>query len=156
MSNVTFNVKGLREFANGSVYALKTMDGYPIEVTDTFLPFYTKDAIGRHQNELMNYELGSRKERWMIGVSCQSGCPCHCKFCATGQLKKFRNLTAEEIVAQVEFIMAKHPELRTEDCKEFKINYTRMGEPFLNIENVKKEISANKKRRIINHGNQKI
>ena len=26
-----------------------------------------------------------------------------CKFCCTGQLKKFRNLTAEEIVEQVEF-----------------------------------------------------
>ena len=35
-----------REFANGAVYALQTKDGYPVEVTDTFLPFYTKDAVG--------------------------------------------------------------------------------------------------------------
>ena len=33
-----------KEFANGIVYALQTEDGYPIEVTDTFLPDYTKDT----------------------------------------------------------------------------------------------------------------
>ncbi len=59
-----------REFANGVVYALHTADGYPIEVTDTFLPFYTKDAVGKHQNDLMDYNIGSRDERWMVGVSC--------------------------------------------------------------------------------------
>lgn len=130
-----------KEFANGVVYALKTEDGYPIEVTDTFLPPYTKDAIGRKQNKLDNYDLGTRKDRWMIGVSCMSGCPVHCQFCATGQLKKYRNLTAEEIVEQVEFILSKHPELTFGESFENKINYTRMGEPFLNIENVRKAIS---------------
>ena len=33
-------------FANGNVYLLKTHDEYPVEVTDTFLPWYTKDAVG--------------------------------------------------------------------------------------------------------------
>ena len=127
-----------RAFANGVVYRLETDDGYPVEVTDTFLPFYTRDAIGRKQNSLVDYKLGDRSERWMIGVSCMSGCPVHCKFCATGQLKKWRNLTAEEIFEQVKFIL----DLRQgmwdpADSQEFKINYTRMGEPFLNIEAVK-------------------
>ena len=129
-----------RSFANGIVYALRTEDDYPIEVTDTFLPYYTKDAIGKKQNKLNNYELGSRKERWMIGVSCMSGCPVRCKFCATGQLKKYRNLTAEEIVEQVEFIIAKNPDYKPSEAQEFKINYTRMGEPFLNIDAVKEAI----------------
>lgn len=131
--------KAKREFANGAVYMLHTDDGYPLEVTDTFLPYYTKDAVGRKQNKLDNAELGSRNERWMIGVSCMSGCPVHCKFCSTGQLKRWRNLTAEEIFEQVKFILDKH--INTWDpyqSKEFKINYTRMGEPFLNIDNVKK------------------
>ena len=127
-------------FANGTVYSLITDDGYPIEVTDTFLPDYTKDAIGKKQNKLSNYDLGSRKDRWMIGVGCMSGCPVHCKFCATGQLKKWRNLTAEEIVEQVEFIISKNPEYKFGESFENKINYTRMGEPFLNIENIKKAI----------------
>lgn len=130
-----------RKFANGVVYALRTEDGYPLEVTDTFLPYYTKDAIGKKQNKLASYEVGDRTERWMIGVSCMSGCPVRCKFCATGQLKKYRNLTAEEIVEQVKFILDKNPNYNPKDSQEFKINYTRMGEPFLNIDEVKKAIS---------------
>jgi 23S rRNA (adenine2503-C2)-methyltransferase len=129
-----------KTFANGSVYLLHTEDGYPIETTDTFLPFYTKDAIGRKQNCLDSYELGDRNERWMVGVSVMSGCPVRCKFCATAKLRKWRNMTAEEIVAQVMFVVAKNPGFDPRKSKEFKINYTRMGEPFLNIENVKKAI----------------
>ena len=130
-----------KKFANGIVYALETEDRYPVEVTSTFLPDYTKDAIGRNQNKLKDYELGSYAERWMIGVSCMSGCPCHCKFCATGQLKKWRPLKAEEIVEQIEFVTSKIEGFNFIDAHEHKINYTRMGEPFLNIEEVKKAIS---------------
>lgn len=129
-----------REFTNGKVYALQTKDGYPLEVTDTFLPNYTKDAINDNENTLKTYEVGDRTNRWMIGVSCMSGCPVHCKFCATGKLKKWRNLTAEEIVEQVEFIINKNKDYKFEDAWEHKINYTRMGEPFLNIEEVRKAI----------------
>lgn len=130
-----------RKFSNGFVYALNTKDGYPIEVTDTFLPFYTKDAIGKHQNSLTSYDLGNRHERWMIGVSCMSGCPVRCKFCATGKIKKIKLLSAEEIVSQVDFILEKNPTWNPRDAKEFKINFTRMGEPFLNIEAIKKAIA---------------
>jgi len=87
-----------RSYANGVVHALQTKDGYPIETTDVFLPFYTKDAIGRRQNKLDSTDLGSRRERWMIGVSVMSGCPVGCKFCATGSLPRWRKLTAEEIL----------------------------------------------------------
>lgn len=127
-------------FGNGAVYALKTEDGYPIEVTDTYLPYYTKDAIGRKQNKLTSEDFGDRSERWMIGVSTMSGCPVKCAFCATGKLKKWRNLTSQEIINQVKFVLGKHPELNFCDAKEHKINYTRMGEPFLNIVEVKKAI----------------
>ena len=126
-----------KEFKNGVVYSLETNDGYLIEVTDTFLPYYTKDAIGRKQNKLVDYDLGSRNDRWMIGVSVMSGCPVGCKFCATGKMKKCRNLTSEEIYDQVMFVLDKNKEYRPKRSKEFKINYTRMGEPFLNIDNVK-------------------
>lgn len=70
-----------------------------------------------------------------------SGCPVRCKFCATGNLKKYRNLTSEEIVEQVEFILSKNPDYDPRKAKEFKINYTRMGEPFLNIDAIKEAIS---------------
>jgi molybdenum cofactor biosynthesis enzyme MoaA len=130
-----------KHFANGSVYAFKVFDKYPIETTDTFLPFYTKDAIGRKQNSLKSTDLGTRKDRWMIGVSVMSGCPVGCKFCATGQMNSCMALTSNEIVEQIKTIINMHKDINPSECKEFKINYTRMGEPFLNIEHVKKAIS---------------
>lgn len=133
-------VKKYKKFANGIVYCLETEDGFLIETTDTFLPFYTKDAIGRNQNNLDSYELGDRSERWMIGISVMSGCPVNCKFCATGQMKKWRNLTSDEIVEQVLFIISKN-DFDPLKSKEFKINYTRMGEGFLNLDNLKKAIA---------------
>ena len=84
-------LKRLKRFSNGIVYAIETDDGFPIETTDTFLPFYTKNAIGRKQNTLTSTDLGDRHERWMVGVSVMSGCPVRCKFCATGKLKRWRN-----------------------------------------------------------------
>jgi adenine C2-methylase RlmN of 23S rRNA A2503 and tRNA A37 len=133
-------IKKSKKFANGKVYALEFEDGKLIEVTDTHLPFYTKDAVGRKQNMLDSDDLGNRSERWMVGVSTMSGCPVGCKFCATGQMKGWRNLTAQEIVEQVEFVINNNPEYDPKYAKEFKINYTRMGEPFLNVDNVRKAI----------------
>jgi adenine C2-methylase RlmN of 23S rRNA A2503 and tRNA A37 len=136
-----------KEFTNGAVHLYKTNDGYPLEVTDTFLPYYTKNAIGRHQNCLSDNNVGSRSERWMIGVSTMSGCPVGCKFCATAKLKRCRNLTSEEIVEQVLQVISMQTEefiwdFLSGEVKEFKINYTRMGEPFLNIENVKRAVQT--------------
>ena len=55
-------MKELRKktFKNGVVYCLQLEDGFLVETTDTFLPYYTKDAIGRHQNKLDN------KRNWLI------------------------------------------------------------------------------------------
>jgi len=132
-----------KDFANGSVYLLHTQDGLPVEVTDTFLPYYTKHAISEHQNYLKDYCLGNRTERWMIGVSTMSGCPIGCKFCSAGKLKHFRNLKWEEIVKQIIFIFNKqqYATIYRSIAKELKINYTRLGEPFLNLDNVKKAIN---------------
>jgi 23S rRNA (adenine2503-C2)-methyltransferase len=134
-------LKKFKEFENGVVYLLELEDGYLIEITDTFLPFYTKDAIGRKQNKLDNTIIGNRLERWMIGVSTMSGCPVHCKFCATSKLKKWRSLTHMEICDQIAYVLDDNVEICSPgDSKEFKINYTRMGEPFLNIEAVRKTV----------------
>ena len=129
-----------KDFINGSVHAYLTEDGYPVETTDTFLPYYTKEATGSNQNCLLSTDIGSRSERWMIGVSCMSGCPVGCKFCATGQLKKYRNLTSREIRSQV-WKMYRKSKYQPWLSREFKINYTRMGEPFLNIEAVKEAVA---------------
>ncbi|MDR2928305.1 MAG: radical SAM protein [Cytophagaceae bacterium] len=133
--------KKFKRFANGTVYCLELEDGVLIETTDTFLPAYTKDAVNRKQNMLDSSNAGSRSERWMIGVSVMFGCPVGCKFCATGQMNGYRNLTAAEIVEQVDFVIGKTG-CNPADSYEFKINYTRMGEPFLNIDAVKEAIEC--------------
>jgi 23S rRNA (adenine2503-C2)-methyltransferase len=70
-----------------------------------------------------------------------SGCPVGCKFCATGKMGRYRNLTGDEIVEQVEFVKSRHVECFG-DSRENKINYTRMGEPFLNIDSVRNAIDS--------------
>lgn len=132
-----------KTFANGVVYALETEDGYLVEVTDTFLPSYTKDCINEHSNTLHDGDIGDRSQRWMIGISCMSGCPVHCKFCSTGQMKTWRNLTWQEMVEQVMFVIDKNiDQFNPNDSYEFKINFTRMGEPMLNLSNVREAIIA--------------
>jgi len=128
-----------KAFKNGNVHAIRLDDGMMIETTDTFLPYYTKHCINDHSNELKDDDFGDRSERWMIGVSTMSGCPCRCKFCATGSMPKWRNLTADEIVGQV-LMMTRMNSQKIYETQEFKINYTRMGEPFLNLDNVKEAI----------------
>lgn len=127
-----------KNFTNGSVYCFELVDGSKIETTDTFLPYYTKFCTNG-SNQLTSTDIGSRKERYIIGVSTMSGCPVGCKFCATGSMKSWRNLTADEIINQVSFVLMSNRE-HYSSAKEFKINYTRMGEPFLNIDNVKEAI----------------
>lgn len=129
-----------KHFANGSVYCFQLNDKFLIETTDTFLPMYTK-YCKLNTNILYNKNIGSRNERYMIGVSVGSGCPVGCKFCATGKMKKFRNLTWEEIINQIDLIKLKNPTIDFgNDTLEAKINYTRMSDPFLNVNAVKKVI----------------
>jgi 23S rRNA (adenine2503-C2)-methyltransferase len=131
-----------KDFANGSVYLFETQKGNQVEVTDTFLPIETKYAINTHCNALSSPCVGSRADRWMIGVSTMSGCPVGCKFCSTGMLKNLELLDSEQIADQVyQMLVRNSPNHKSRDSKEFKINYTRMGEPFLNIKNVKTVIN---------------
>jgi 23S rRNA (adenine2503-C2)-methyltransferase len=94
--------------------------------------------------ESVLYKYNTFEERTVICCSVQSGCPVGCVFCGTG--KKFlRNLTSEEIVEQVTYIIN---EIQTKEeidslnarCKKLQIMFMSMGEPFLNYLNVKKAI----------------
>ncbi|MBL7950293.1 MAG: 23S rRNA (adenine(2503)-C(2))-methyltransferase RlmN [Flavobacteriales bacterium] len=66
-------------------------------------------------------------------ISSQIGCSLTCSFCATGKLKRIRNLDAAEIVDQVVLI----DELAHKYYKEGLTNivYMGMGEPLLNYAN---------------------
>src|SRR3954453_1241696 len=84
----------------------RTADGRPVEAV------------------LMRYRDGRRS----LCLSSQSGCPLTCTFCATGQMKFGRNLTASEILDQALHFRRKEP-----------VNHAvfmGMGEPMLNVDNV--------------------
>jgi 23S rRNA (adenine2503-C2)-methyltransferase len=108
--SVPFSSIELREqrtASDGTAKALfTTADGRPLEAV------------------LMRY----RDSRRSICVSSQSGCPLTCKFCATGQMKFGRNLTASEIIEQ-----ALH--FRRMDTIDHCV-FMGMGEPMLNLDNV--------------------
>lgn len=76
-------------------------------------------------------------------VSSQVGCTLNCTFCHTGTQKLVRNLTAQEIVAQVmiardalnEWPTAERP-LNDGDRRLTNIVFMGMGEPLYNLDNV--------------------
>ena len=68
-------------------------------------------------------------------VSSQVGCPLSCAFCKTGKLGYARNLKAHEIIEQFYHLQKKI------DRKIENIVFMGMGEPLLNLVEVKKAIS---------------
>jgi 23S rRNA (adenine2503-C2)-methyltransferase len=103
---------------DGTVKALfATVDGRPLEAV------------------LMRYREPSplrTRQRRTICVSSQSGCPLTCTFCATGQMRFARNLTASEIVDQaLHFRRLEGDAGQVTNCV-----FMGMGEPMLNLDNV--------------------
>jgi 23S rRNA (adenine2503-C2)-methyltransferase len=99
--------------SDGTIKALfQTADGRPLEA-----------VLMRYRNP-----LGGGDGRRSICVSSQSGCPLTCTFCATGQMKFARNLTASEIVEQALHFRRIEP---IDHCV-----FMGMGEPMLNLDNV--------------------
>ena len=92
---------------DGTVKALfRTSDGHPVEAV------------------LMRFRDGRRS----VCVSSQSGCPLTCTFCATGQMRFRRNLSASEILDQ-----ALH--FRRAESIDHCV-FMGMGEPMLNVDAV--------------------
>ena len=77
---------------------------------------------------LMRYNYGNA-----ICVSSQVGCNMGCAFCASGQLKKKRNLSAAEMVGQV---MVVNEILEEEGSKVSHVVVMGTGEPFDNYDEV--------------------
>ncbi len=105
-----------------------------------------KALISLHDDKNIEAVLMSHENnRFTVCVSCQVGCSMGCKFCATGQMGFFRNLTTYEILEQVLFFARL---LKKKKGKEItNVVFMGMGEPFLNYDNVFEAI------RIINDGN---
>jgi 23S rRNA (adenine2503-C2)-methyltransferase len=103
----TLEVEQEAKARDGTVKALfRTREGHAVEAV------------------LMRYRDGRRS----LCLSSQSGCPLTCSFCATGQMRFGRNLTASEILDQALYFRR----LERVDHAVFM----GMGEPMLNFDSV--------------------
>ncbi len=129
-------------------YLFELSDGNRIE---TVLLFDSPREIDLHSRSLQA-SVGSNiswgKGRRTLCVSTQVGCAMNCAFCATAKVKLRRNLTAAEIVDQVNIIADcstirnlqseirnKRPESRITN-----VVFMGMGEPLLNYDAVVKSV----------------
>ncbi|MCK5016695.1 MAG: 23S rRNA (adenine(2503)-C(2))-methyltransferase RlmN [Candidatus Peribacteraceae bacterium] len=86
--------------------------------------------------------MANKREQWTICVSSQIGCAMGCTFCATGAMGLKRDLSSDEIADQLRFwrqFLLKKPELSQ---RISNVVFMGMGEPLVNIENVKKAINT--------------
>jgi 23S rRNA (adenine2503-C2)-methyltransferase len=103
----TLDVQAEARSRDGTVKTLfSTHDGHPVEAV------------------LMTYRDGRRS----LCLSSQSGCPLTCTFCATGQMRFRRNLTASEILDQALHFRRLGPLTHAV--------FMGMGEPMLNLDHV--------------------
>src|SRR5919108_5733 len=103
----TLHLEREAEARDGTVKALfRTWEGHPVEAV------------------LMRYRDGRRS----LCLSSQSGCPLTCTFCATGQMRFGRNLSASEVLDE-----ALH--FRRRERVDHAV-FMGMGEPMLNLDAV--------------------
>lgn len=89
--------------------------------------FTKKDAVV----ESVLYKYPTYEERTVICCSTQSGCPVGCRFCGTGDFF-VRNLTAEEIVSQVDHSIDQTG-TTGDKLQKLQVMFMSMGEPLLNL-----------------------
>jgi 23S rRNA (adenine2503-C2)-methyltransferase len=97
-----------------------------------------KVAFRLHDGNEVEGVLIPTENRMTACVSSQVGCSLSCKFCATGYLKRMRNLEAAEIYDQV--VMIKELAEIHYDMPLSNIVYMGMGEPLLNYKNMMESI----------------
>ncbi|WEV60456.1 23S rRNA (adenine(2503)-C(2))-methyltransferase RlmN [Streptococcaceae bacterium ESL0729] len=84
---------------------------------------------------LIETVLMRQKYGLSVCVTTQVGCNIGCTFCASGLLKKQRDLTAGEIVAQI-MLVQKYFDKRGQDERVSHVVVMGIGEPFDNYDNV--------------------
>ncbi len=93
-----------------------------------------KNAVQLHDGMVVESVLIPTEKRVTACVSSQVGCSLDCKFCATAQLKRQRNLNPDEIYDQVVAIKQQSELFFNRPLTN--IVFMGMGEPLLNYSNV--------------------
>jgi 23S rRNA (adenine2503-C2)-methyltransferase len=141
-----FRARQVWEWAAGGADSYEEMTNLPLELRQALageVPYSTlrtvREALARDGTEKALFETADgrpveavlmryRDGRRSLCLSSQSGCPLTCTFCATGQMRFGRNLTASEIVDQALHFRRKEP-----------LNHAvfmGMGEPLMNVDAV--------------------
>jgi 23S rRNA (adenine2503-C2)-methyltransferase len=107
-----FAIAGTQEVA--TVYMADMGEGRLIEFVEALQPPYSRD------------------ERWILMVSTLFGCPVKCMICDAGGQYQGKP-TAEEILAQIDYMVRRWYPVGCVPASKFKIQFARMGEPALNI-----------------------
>lgn len=97
-----------------------------------------KSAFRLHDNHLVEGVMIPVEDRATACVSSQVGCSLTCKFCATGFMKRERNLEPAEIYDQV--VLIRNQAEKSLGRPLTNIVFMGMGEPLLNYANVIKAI----------------
>jgi 23S rRNA (adenine2503-C2)-methyltransferase len=131
MSNLS---KKLREYLQNN-FVINAVQIHELQVSSDKT---IKCAMRLHDNFVVESVLIPHKQRMTACISSQVGCSLTCKFCATGKLKRMRNLNADEIVDQV--VLVKNTAADRYQAPLTNIVYMGMGEPLLNYKEVMKSI----------------
>ena len=97
-----------------------------------------KSSFKLYDNRLVEGVLIPTEKRMTACISSQVGCSLDCKFCATGYMKRERNLAPYEIYEQVVAIAQQAQEYY--QIPLTNIVFMGMGEPLLNYSNVMQAI----------------
>lgn len=127
MSNLS---KKLRDHLNGH-FAINAVQIHELQVSSDKT---IKCAMRLHDNYVVESVLIPHLSRMTACISSQVGCSLSCTFCATGKLKRMRNLNADEIVDQV--VLVKNTAMERYQAPLTNIVYMGMGEPLLNYKEV--------------------
>jgi 23S rRNA (adenine2503-C2)-methyltransferase len=93
-----------------------------------------KNAFRLHDGKKVEGVLIPAEKRMTACISSQVGCSLECRFCATGRLKRERNLEADEIYDEVVFLQRQAMEKYNTPLTNIVL--MGMGEPLLNYANV--------------------
>jgi len=111
-----------------------TLPALTVDATQYSADGTIKSRFRTADNHLVEGVLIPTDERKTACVSSQIGCSLSCKFCATGYMKRQRNLEADEIYDEV--VLLNQQSERVYEKKLSNIVFMGMGEPLLNYKNV--------------------
>lgn len=127
MSNLS---KPLREWLDTN-YVINAVEIHDLQISSDRT---IKCAMRLHDSYVVESVLIPSNDRMTACISSQVGCSLTCKFCATGKLKRMRNLNADEIFDQV--VLVKNQAQERYNAPLSNIVYMGMGEPLLNYAEV--------------------